>query len=212
MKGTLAHRTEHEAGPPSRTDQLDVRPPGRAGEPAPADAKAAPGRQRLLDELVDELSSHTPADVIRFMRRWPSGPLSLVHLHVLTVLDEGPVAMRTLAESLDVSQASATGIVDRMEQRGLIARHRDDEDRRVIRVALTQDGRELLAGVAQERRKRLAIVLNELSDDELDGFLRGSRALREARVRLAARWVLPESVNNPTRPTNQDQPIDEESR
>ena len=76
------------------------------------------------------------------MRRWPSGPLSLVHLHVLTVLEaDGSVPMRALAEALDVSQASATGIVDRMEQRGLVVRQRDDDDRRVIRVVLTDDGR-----------------------------------------------------------------------
>ena len=39
--------------------------------------------------------------------------------------------MSQLAEALDVSQASATGIVDRMEQRGLVSRQRNDEDRRV---------------------------------------------------------------------------------
>jgi DNA-binding MarR family transcriptional regulator len=179
------------------TEGLDVHTPGRPAPDAPNGQPAAE-RQRLLAELLDELSSHTPADVIRYMRRWPSGPLSLVHLHVLTVLQaDGSVPMRTLAESLDVSQASATGIVDRMEQRGLVVRQRDEDDRRVIRVVLTIDGRELLAGVAAQRRERLAVLLGELTDDELDGFLRGMRALREARARLADRWVLPDAVTNP---------------
>ena len=149
-------------------------------------------REQLVSDLLDELTSHSPADMLRYMRRWPSGPLSLVHLQVLTVLEtDGPVPMGTLAESLDVSQASVTGIVDRMEQRGLIERRRDDDDRRVIRVALTEDGTRLLAGVAAGRRERLGILLGELSDDELAGFLRGSRALRAARARLAATWTLP---------------------
>jgi DNA-binding MarR family transcriptional regulator len=144
-------------------------------------------RKQLLAELLEELSSHTPADVMRYMRRWPAGPLSLVHLHVLTVLDiEGPVPMRALAESLDVSQASATGIVDRMEQRGLVERSRNDEDRRVVRVALTVAGRQMVEGVAAERRERLGRILEDLSDDELEGFLRGTRALRRARERLHA--------------------------
>ncbi len=94
--------------------------------------------------------------------------------------------MRSLAESLDVSQASVTGIVDRMEQRGLIERRRDDEDRRVVRVALTDAGRQLIVGVAAERRERLVYLLEQLTDDELAGFLRGSRALRLARERLHA--------------------------
>lgn len=144
-------------------------------------------RQAVLGELLDELTSHTPAGVMRHMRRWPSGPLSLVHLNVLMVLaEDGGLPMRVLAESLDVSQASATGIVDRMEQRGLVERRRDDEDRRVIRVALTDAGRQLIAGLASERRGHLAALLDGLTDEELDGLLRGTRALRVARERRHA--------------------------
>jgi len=163
---------------------------GQAAATTTANEVAA--RQRRVDDLLDELTSHNPAQMLRSMRRWPSGPVSLVHINVLSVLDlDGPLPMRSLAEALDVSQASATGIVDRMEQRGLIERRRDDEDRRVIRVALREDGRRLIEGVAAERRERLHVLLNELTDDELDGFLKGTRALREARERLGKRWIQP---------------------
>lgn len=119
---------------------------------------------------------------MRYLRHWSAGPLSLVHLHVLTVLEsEGPSTMRGLAESLDVSQASATGIVDRMEQRDLVERSRDPDDRRVVRVSLTDTGRRLIDGVAAERRERLGLLLDRLTDDELEGFLHGARALRRAR-------------------------------
>jgi len=144
-------------------------------------------RQALVAELVEELAAHTPPGVMRHLRRWPSGPLSLVHLHVLGILDEdGPLPMRTLAESLDVSQASATGIVDRMEQRGLVERRREDEDRRVIRVAPTAAGRQLLAGIVAERTGHFATVLEALTDEELAALLVGSRALRRAREQLHA--------------------------
>lgn len=147
-------------------------------------------RQTLLLEVLDELSAHTPAGMMRAMRRWQHGSLSLVHLHVLMILDaDGPLPMRGLAESLDVSQASATGIVDRMEQRGLVERQRDPDDRRVIRVVLNPAGRQLIEGMAAERRGHLARILDELTDDELEGFLRGSRALRAARERLHARLM-----------------------
>jgi DNA-binding MarR family transcriptional regulator len=174
--------------------------------PTPVPARDPIDRTRLIDELLDELTSHAPAGIMRYMRRWPSGPLSLVHLNVLTVLEiDGPLPMGAMAEALDVSQASATGIVDRMEQRGLVERRREDEDRRVIRVALTDDGRRLIEGVAEERRERLRYLLDELSTDELDGFLRGSRALRAARERLHAKFVSGEipypSAHNGTAPS-----------
>jgi len=139
-------------------------------------------RARLRDAVLDELAAHSPAAAMRYMRHRPGGGLSLVHLNVLTVLDtDGPLPMRALAESLDVSQASATGIVDRMEQRGIVERQRDEADRRVIRVALTDEGRGLIAGLAAERRDHLARILDRLSVPELDGLLLGTRALRRAR-------------------------------
>jgi DNA-binding MarR family transcriptional regulator len=146
-------------------------------------------RQQVTRELLDGFAAHSPAAAMRHMRHWPGGRLSLVHLNVMTLLDmEGALPMRGLAEALDVSQASATGIVDRMEQRGLVERRRDDDDRRIVRVALTDEGRQLVAGIATERRDHLARVLDELTDEELSGFLIGTRALHAARERVVASY------------------------
>lgn len=142
-------------------------------------------RATLKRELLEELAAHSPAAAMRYMRQWPGGSLSLVHINVLSLLDvDGPLPMRVLADAMDVSQASATGIVDRMEQRGLVARLRDEQDRRVVRVVPTDEGRNLVAGIAAERRDQVGALLDELTDAELEGFLLGSRALHRARRRL----------------------------
>ena len=142
-------------------------------------------RAILLSDLLEEFAAHSPAAAMRHMRQWPGGALSLVHVNVLAVLDiDGPMPMGGLAEALDVSQASATGIVDRMEQRGLVERRRIDDDRRVVRVALTDEGRRLIAGMAAERREHLAAMLETLTDAELEGLLLGTRALHRARACL----------------------------
>jgi DNA-binding MarR family transcriptional regulator len=109
--------------------------------------------------------------------------LSLVHLHVLTVLEaDGPLAMSRLAEALDVSVASATGIVDRMEQRGLVERRREPDDRRVILVHATDAGNAIFKDVAAERRQHLRALLDRMTDAELEGFLAGLRGMRRARI------------------------------
>jgi DNA-binding MarR family transcriptional regulator len=151
------------------------------------EVKPSAARERLRGELLDELLSHTPAAVMRVMRRRPGGAISLVHLNVLSVLEQdGPQAMRGLAEALDVSRASATGIVDRMAERGLVTRQRDTVDRRVIRVALTEEGGAVLGGLSAERGEAVGELLDELTDAELEGFLRGARAMRRARERRHA--------------------------
>lgn len=144
-------------------------------------------RQETLNLILDELASHSPAQAMRNMQHWPGGRLSLVHLNVVFILEaDGPLPMRGLAEAMDVSQASATGIVDRMEQRGLVERQRDDEDRRVVRVAITDEGLQLVASMANERRDHLAQMLGEFTDDELTAVLTGTAAMRRARERLHA--------------------------
>jgi DNA-binding MarR family transcriptional regulator len=161
-------------------------------------------RQSLRSELLDELTAHGPAQAMRHMRSWPGGRPSMVHLNVLFILEaDGALPMRGLAEAMDVSQASATGIVDRMEQRGLVERQRDPDDRRVIRVAATDEGRQLIEGLVADRRDHLAVLLDDLTDEELEAYLMALRAMRRARERLHAQ----ESAPQPPQPTKPEQPL-----
>ena len=156
-----------------------------------ADPNTHPGartRQDLVEALMDEMTPWDPRERMSAFRSWLSGSLSLIHLHVLTILElEGPLPMSRLAEQLDVSVASATGIVDRMEQRRLIERRHDEADRRVVSVHPTRLGGEVFARLRRHRRDRLAKVLAQLSDDELTAFLTGLRALRRARQAIAVK-------------------------
>jgi DNA-binding MarR family transcriptional regulator len=100
---------------------------------------------------------------------------------VLTLLEfEGPLSMSRLAEALDVSVASTTGIVDRMEQRGLVERRHDLADRRVVVVHAAAGGAKVFQDIDEHRRIGLTKLLTKLSDAELSGLLAGHRALRNA--------------------------------
>lgn len=91
---------------------------------------------------------------------------------VLGSLMDGPRRMSDLAECAQISQTSLTGIVDRLVERGLVERIRSDEDRRVVEVALTEDGRaEKLASHANMLR-RIDDVLSPLSSEERREFAR----------------------------------------
>ena len=53
---------------------------------------------------------------------------------------DGPLPMSRLACALRCDPSNVTGIVDRLEERGLIERHPDPSDRRVKMLALTPEG------------------------------------------------------------------------
>jgi len=141
-------------------------------------------RQKLAQAVVDELSSWNPREFMGMFKRLHKGALSLIHLNVLIELEaNGPMSMGSLAEILEVSVASATGIVDRMEKRGFIERRHDEEDRRVVLVHMTQAGLDVFTSIEQRRREGLGKLLQSLTEDELTGLLKGHRALRAARVK-----------------------------
>jgi DNA-binding MarR family transcriptional regulator len=149
-------------------------------------ASSAP-RDRLITEVVDEMTSWNAKDRMKAFRTWLKGSLSLIHLHVLTVLEaDSPIAMSRLADTLDVSVASTTGIIGRMEERGLVERRHDREDRRVVLVAATDAGKGVFRTMGEERRTQLRALLGRLSDDELEALRTGLRAIRAARESLHA--------------------------
>jgi DNA-binding MarR family transcriptional regulator len=139
------------------------------------------------DAVLDELSGWGAQDRLRMFTAWHRGALSLVHLSVLAMLEaQGPTPMSAIADALDVSQASATGIIDRMEERGLVERQRAEDDRRVVSIHLTDHGVAVSREMIEQRRERLRRLLEEMSPDEVEGFLKGIRAMRGARERLVA--------------------------
>ena len=148
-------------------------------------------RRPLADDVLDELTSWQSRLRMAMFQSWARNTLSLIHLSVLAALEaHGPLSMTKLAETMGVSVASATGIVTRMEKRGVVRRRHDEADRRVVLVEITEGGAKVSQVMESFRRKRLAKLLDGLTDDELASFLLGLRALGAVRLRddRAADW------------------------
>jgi DNA-binding MarR family transcriptional regulator len=96
------------------------------------------------------------------------------------------MAMSRLAEMLDVSLSNATGLIDRMEERGLVERVRDREDRRVVVVRPAGRGREALDEVQLMRDDLLRRVLARLDRDAIVGLAEAMADVRDAVVAEAA--------------------------
>jgi DNA-binding MarR family transcriptional regulator len=142
-------------------------------------------REVLVDEVLGELTNIRMKDWMGALKRWQQGALSMVHLNVLMLIQShGPLPMSRLADLLDVSVASATGIVDRMEKRGVVERRHSEADRRVVEIHLTKRGLAVFMVMETERRKRLKKLVALMSDTELNALLMGLRAFRAARESL----------------------------
>jgi DNA-binding MarR family transcriptional regulator len=93
--------------------------------------------------------------------------LSPPQIMALQMLEPGrPVAMSALAAALGCDNSNVTGIVDRLEDRGLVARRSGDHDRRVKMLDVTPDGAQLRARLLQRLYDVVPAPLAGLSPDE----------------------------------------------
>lgn len=95
-----------------------------------------------ITDLAGELVSHIDLLGQRFLPQKTSD-LSRSEMAVLRVLADGPATMSELTSSLGIACSSATGVVDRLVERGLAERTRPADDRRTVNVALTKRGRQI---------------------------------------------------------------------
>ncbi len=77
--------------------------------------------------------------------------------------DKDRVSIGELAERLQIRHHSAVGIVDRLEDQGLVAREQDEQDRRIVCVRLTPLGVEMVERIASSNTDRLRGLQPELS-------------------------------------------------
>ena len=145
------------------------------------------GRRAAVAGIIDELNG-----AVRLLRCAATGRMvkqgvSMTHLHVMWRLEEsGELPMSRLAEFLDVSLSNATGLIDRMAERGLIERTRLEDDRRVVLVGLTPAGKEMLDEIQIMKRDLMHAVLGRLDAAQLD---RLQAALGDFRVAVRAEEI-----------------------
>jgi len=90
---------------------------------------------------------------------------------ILLLGQAGACSMSELAQKIKLTVSSATLIIDRLVDRGLVSRHRSLDDRRVVRVALTQEGTELHRVMFETLVRFGKAMLSALDDREQEQLL-----------------------------------------
>ncbi|MGI5341385.1 MarR family transcriptional regulator [Streptomyces sp. CA-181903] len=81
---------------------------------------------------------------------------------------EEPPRMADLAERLEVVPRAVTTLVDALEANGAVRRVPDPSNRRVIRIELTEQGRETLRAMREARRAAVEEILSPLTAEQRD--------------------------------------------
>ena len=95
------------------------------------------------------------------------------------------VDQRTLARSIGLDTSTTGGVVDRLEARGLITRNASPQDRRVRLLRLTDEGRKLLRLVTPAMLRAQSRILEPLTPDQREDFMKHLRLLVTANNALS---------------------------
>ncbi|MBT2383596.1 MarR family winged helix-turn-helix transcriptional regulator [Streptomyces sp. ISL-11] len=135
-----------------------------------------PRTDALTREVVDLIANVVARYHEEYEEAAGKHSLTGAQAKVLALLSLEPMPMRRIAQQLKCEPSNVTGIVDRLEARGLVERRPDADDRRVKLAAATTDGkltaarlresldfaREPLAGLSAQERTVLRDLLRRM--------------------------------------------------
>ena len=136
---------------------------------------AASGTSPVLERQLRELDACFDA-FNRVVMRSMAPPATDVELspqdgRALVTLARGPLTMTDFSELLRVPVSTATRIVERLIDKGLASRSRIEDDRRVVRVELSEEGKKLNQIFLEQRRAIGRSMLSPLTHGEREIFI-----------------------------------------
>jgi DNA-binding MarR family transcriptional regulator len=128
-------------------------------------------------ELFDRLYREMHKGLHGIRGEWLNVDLTMPQIKSLLLLfTDGILRTSDLASALDVSLPTMTGIIDRLEEKGMVVRESDPQDRRVVLCKLSEMGRQFMGGIWQTGMERVKGLLGAMTSAELELVEGGTRA------------------------------------
>jgi DNA-binding MarR family transcriptional regulator len=140
-------------------------------------------REHLVGQVLDDVGALMKDLRCAMTERFANHGASMTQLNVLWQLEQqGPISMSRIADLLDVSMPNATGLIDRMVERGLVERVGDPDDRRVVLVRPSAAGLAALDANTGVKLDRMRTICEHLDDEQLAAV---SSAIGDLRMAIA---------------------------
>ena len=110
--------------------------------------------------------------------------LTRLHLAIMGMLSEASMTMSELAKILMMTKPQMTHLVDQLVRLGIVERRPDATDRRVINLALTDNGRVLLEDMQRKVKENIRNRLASLTAEELTQMSAALETLRSVGGKL----------------------------
>jgi DNA-binding MarR family transcriptional regulator len=140
-----------------------------------------PAADDIVEQIIADMKKTTWAMKCAMSERLVRLGISMAQFHIAVTLQRaGTMPMSRLAELLGISQSNASGLIDRLEERGYVERTRVPEDRRIVLVRVTDNGARVIEENDALSDDLMREVLGRLDPAELPAIARATAGVRAA--------------------------------
>jgi DNA-binding MarR family transcriptional regulator len=126
------------------------------------------GKEHAITDIVESIRRLVRAEYLdsqKMSKQYGlTGPQSLV---LRLLIKKGALSSADLSRQMYVTPSNITGIIDRLEKKGLVERIRQQSDRRVVLITLTQSGKKLGKTIPDPIEKKIINQLDDLEPEHL---------------------------------------------
>jgi DNA-binding MarR family transcriptional regulator len=90
---------------------------------------------------------------------------------LLALYENGPLPPSQIGRHIMVNSSTVTGIIDRLERKGLVERSRTSRDRRVITISLTKEGSMLVEKAPLPVQNKIVAGMRKLTSEEIEEII-----------------------------------------
>jgi len=120
---------------------------------------------RVLEETIKFQFRHEKGSEWKYNLTKPQ----MLTLSALT--RKASCTMTELAEMTRIASSALTGIIDRLIEKDLVIRQRNGEDRRVVRIMLSQEGRAVIEDIRNHGKQHLVQILSKIDKEDRENLI-----------------------------------------
>lgn len=138
--------------------------------------------EERLNQIAEEMYLLFPLfknKLFKHRKRLKQKSMPHSYFHVLKVLKgRGPLPMSEIGRRVCISKSNMTSLIDKLVENGLAERMPDKNDRRVINIALTQKGNDIIKEWHVHSSQDIKNKLSSISDEDLETFHESIKNIR----------------------------------
>jgi len=134
-----------------------------------------------VSKIIDLTRNFNKSMRHKFYHSMHDSGFTLPQLSVISILEKyGEQKVSELSLKMGLSDSTVSGILDRLEQKDIIKRERNKDDRRVVKISLTGKSKEFCKDFRRKKEKYFTQLLKNLSEQEIKDIIKGLEILNHA--------------------------------